>query len=171
MASTGDSVIDLLKSDHRRIEARLTAMETASHPDERRRLANLLIIEAVRHGVVEEMYLHPMAEKSLPHGADRIEAEANEHAKIEKKFDELEETDAASRQFQALVTALRTEVHEHVLDEEHSLFVWVQQCTDLSARIEVGKRLKAFLERTPGFARGPGLTRRVREALGGRRYR
>ncbi|MCW2865453.1 MAG: Hemerythrin cation binding domain protein [Actinoallomurus sp.] len=170
MDSSAESVIDLLISDHRRMEGRLLELRRTPDAGERRRLADQLVIECVRHSVIEEIYLHPMIEKALPHGADRIAKETMEHVAIERRFEELERTDTAGRQFEDLVTALMAETHQHILNEEHSLFTWVVQYTNPSELAEVGERVQGFEDDVPDVTAGPGLTRRVRQVLGGRRH-
>ncbi len=158
-------MIGLLIGDHRRIEERLLELERTSDPAERRRLTDLLVVECVRHSVAEEVYLHPIVEKALPRGADRIAEEVRDHAWIEERLEELERMDMAGRGFKALVTSLRAETHQHVVNEELSLFTWVEQYTDPLASVDAGDRMKALENTDPHVPGGPGLAGRVRRSL------
>jgi hemerythrin HHE cation binding domain-containing protein len=165
MVLTVDSVIDLLIDDHRWIEDRLLELGATSDPEERRRIADLLVVRSVRHGVIEEVYLHPIVVKTIPHGAGPIAEEELERLGVERKFDELERADTAGYEFQALVTALMDEVAQHHLNEEYSLFPWVAQYADRSEAAGIGERLQGFEHAIPDVSGGPGLGRRVRQAL------
>jgi hemerythrin-like domain-containing protein len=161
-------VISVLIGDHRRLEEPLRRLRAAVDADERRRLAEEVTLGLVRHSVAEEKYLYPAVRKALPHGDISAGKRIASHTMIIEILKELETIDAASPEFGALTTELINEVHQHIADEDYSVFPWLaQRLNDDETLIQLGKQIQAFFNSTPPVTSGPGLVDRVREQLCG----
>jgi hemerythrin-like domain-containing protein len=162
------ALISVLIGDHRRLEEPLRQLRAAADADERRRLAEEVTLELVRHSVAEEKYLYPAVRKVLPHGDISAGRRIASHAVIVEILKELETIDAASPEFGALTTELVNEVHQHIVDEDYSVFPWLaQRLNDDEALIQLGKQVQAFFDSAPPVTPGPGLVDRAREQLCG----
>src|SRR5438128_3950565 len=85
MTQTQQDLIDVLVTDHREVDELFADLEGASSDAQRRRrLADVVIAELVRHSVAEEMYLYPTVRKALPHGDQVADHDTAEHADAEQ---------------------------------------------------------------------------------------
>ncbi|MFE5112368.1 hemerythrin domain-containing protein [Streptomyces sp. NPDC056663] len=180
----GGNVITELTIDHREVDGLFERIEAQPVGDkQRRKLADEVTIELVRHSVAEEMYLYPAVRKHVE-GGDRIaDKELSDHAAVERHLQELERLDADDPQFDHLVAKLRLEVSEHVRDEEERLFpLLAAACTPealdaLGDKIRMAKKMAptrphpSAPDTPPGnklLGPGVGLVDRARDLLTGR---
>ncbi|MEU8424211.1 hemerythrin domain-containing protein [Micromonospora sp. NPDC048835] len=177
-------VVDILLSDHRQIEAVLVELATRQGDHEhRRRLADVVIAELVRHSVAEEAYVYPIAREVLPDGHEIADREIAEHADVERTMKELEAADPADPRFDELLARLTSTVRDHVTEEERELFPRLRAATAREELVEVAARVTAIKKFGPTrphpgnpehppanrlLAPGIGLVDRLRDALSGR---
>jgi hemerythrin superfamily protein len=183
MAPEAD-VISLLIEDHREVERMFVDLESGDgSPEQRRDLADRVIIELVRHSVAEEQYLYPVARETVARGDELAEREIGDHVAAEHVMKSLEGVDAGNPAFDHLVGQLIADIRAHVAEEERELFPLLREaCTeeklvDLGAKVRRAKRLGPTRPHpstpdTPPFNRllapGAGLVDRLRDALSGR---
>lgn len=160
-------LIDVLVTDHRRVETLFTELETGdAEPDHRRDLVDVIVAELVRHAVVEELYLLPTVRELLPDGDQVAERELRRHADAERIMDTADPDTAA------LVAAARA----HIEEQERDLLPRVRQvCApdrldDLGRRAEAAKRIAPTRPHPHAPANrlgaaGTGLVDRVRDAM------
>jgi hemerythrin superfamily protein len=185
MATQDDDVIAVLKHDHREVQEMFARFGEISATDaqERRELADAVIIELVRHAVAEEQYLYPAVRRYLPDGDEIADKEIADHAAAERTMKELEEIDAGEKQFDDVFGRLVFDVQRHVHDEEDNLFPRLatacdaETLRDLGRKVERAKRIaptrphpvapdKPPLNRLVGP--GTGLVDRARDLISGR---
>ncbi|MFE9927314.1 hemerythrin domain-containing protein [Streptomyces sp. NPDC005774] len=180
----GGNVIAELTTDHREVEALFAQIETQPVGDPRRRkLADELTIELVRHSVAEEMHLYPAVREHVEGGDEIADKELTDHAEVEQHLKDLEGLDAEDPQFNHLVAKLKLEVSEHVRDEEDRMFpLLASACTpevldDLGGKIRTAKKTAptrphpSAPDTPPGnklLGPGTGLVDRARDLLTGR---
>src|SRR5215470_5346672 len=99
-----------------------TIGSTADDPAHRRREADAVIAELVRHSVAEEEYLYPTARRALPDGNQVADDEIAEHAEAERLMKELEDPDATGTDFARVLSQLMSAVRHHIEEEENDLF-------------------------------------------------
>ncbi|RJL32415.1 hemerythrin domain-containing protein [Bailinhaonella thermotolerans] len=182
MRDHGESVIEILTTDHREVEGVFHRLENGrlDDPAERKNLAQQAIIELVRHSVAEEMYLYPATRKFVPNGDVIADREIADHAAAERVMKELETLEPDAPRFEPALRELMTEVRRHIQDEESNLFpLLVQHCDpeellDLGRSVERAKKLAptrphpSAPDRPPLnklLAPGAGLVDRVRDAF------
>lgn len=174
-------MVDLLVEDHHEVESMFQELEAGSGtPDERRRLAHVVVAELVRHAVAEEQHLYPTARRALPDGDREADREIEEHAAAEQKMRELERLEATEPRFEELLSALMADIRHHIFEEERSLFPRLRGACDEAELAELGKKLewaKAVAPTRPHpdapdtppanriTAPGAGLVDRVRDGL------
>ncbi|MFC0029217.1 hemerythrin domain-containing protein [Micromonospora chaiyaphumensis] len=181
---TERDVVDVLMTDHREVEAIFVELESRQGtPEHRRRLADVVIAELVRHSVAEEAYVYPAARKALPDGDQLAEHEIAEHSDAERTMKELESLDPSEPRFDELLTQLTATIRHHVQDEEADLFPRLraacarEELVELAGKVEAAKKSAptrphpAAPDHPPAnklLAPGTGLVDRMRDALSGR---
>ncbi|KWV31149.1 hemerythrin domain-containing protein [Micromonospora rifamycinica] len=183
-AGTEQDVVDVLTADHHEIATILVELESRQGSAEhRRRLADVLIAELVRHAVAEEMYVYPAARRALPDGDQLAEHEIAEHAAAERTLKELEPLDPSSARFEPLISHLTKTIRHHVREEEAELFPRLRAAVAHEELVELAERVQAAKRHLPTRPHpgtpdhppanrllhpGAGLVDRIRDALSGR---
>lgn len=137
------NLISVLTRDHRRIVDLLWRLPM-THGTQRRRLANELSSELIRHAVAEDLYLYPAVPAVVPASAVDAARETGAHARIERLLAELAQTPPDSLTFDALVTKLKCEVDRESLHEEADVFPWLARYCDPQMLIHLGEEIQAF---------------------------
>jgi hemerythrin-like domain-containing protein len=184
-ASEGRDMVEILKHDHREVEAMFRGLETmrgAQAGKAKKQLVAKATIELVRHSAVEEMYLYPAARKVLPDGDGLADEEIAEHAEAERLMKDLEDMPLGT-DYDAKLDKLMAAVRGHIKEEEQVLFVALskacspEELSDLGEKISAAKKLAPTRPHpdapdTPpaNMLAGPalGLVDRVRDAMSGR---
>ncbi|WP_188194779.1 hemerythrin domain-containing protein [Nonomuraea sp. SYSU D8015] len=184
MAENRRSVIEILTQDHREVEDMFTQLTAETDPEKRRRIADDVTIELVRHAIAEEMHLYPAVRRHVPDGDAIADKELSDHAEIERVLKELEKMDTATgADFDTLVRRLVEDVTSHVRDEESNLFPALARHATPDDLLELGKKVESAKAKAPTrphpsapdrpplnklLAPGAGLVDRVRDRLSGR---
>src|SRR3954470_10345942 len=111
-------VIELLEHDHREVEEMFAEFEKATDPQERRTIADKIIIELVRHSEAEEQAVYPAMKKALPDGEQLVEHEIDEHSEAEVIMKQLDGMDPQNPEFGVLMAQLQSAIREHIQEEE-----------------------------------------------------
>ena len=184
MTPTGRDVISVLTEDHREVEGMFVRIEQiAPGNPERKRLADLVVRELVRHAEAEEVYVYPAFRRFLPDGDAIADREIDEHSAAERSMKQLERLAADDPAFDRLLAQLMTEVREHVAEEEGDYFPLLAAhapAADLETLGRAVTTIKKVVPTRPHPAApdrpplnvmlGPavGLVDRVRDLVGGR---
>ncbi|MFC9462838.1 hemerythrin domain-containing protein [Streptomyces sp. NPDC056983] len=182
----GGNVIAELTVDHREVDELFIRIEAQPARDTRRReLADELTVELVRHSVAEEQYLYPAVREHVEGGDALADKELEDHAEAERLLKDLEGCDADDDQFDMLVAKLKSEVTEHIRDEEARLFPLLaaactpQELEALGDKVRMAKktaptRPHPSVPTTPPGNKivgpGVGLVDRARDLLTGRKH-
>ncbi|MEV4196159.1 hemerythrin domain-containing protein [Streptomyces toxytricini] len=179
----GGDVVRELTADHDEVKEFFGRLETATDGGERRRIADQLTIELVRHSVAEEQYLYPAVREHLDGGDLIADKEIADHTRVEEMLKELESMDPDEARFTSCVAALRTEVLAHIRDEEENLFPTLRHNCSQEALDELGDRIRRAKKTAPTrphpgspstppanklLAPGMGMVDRVRDFVTGR---
>ncbi|WP_406290253.1 hemerythrin domain-containing protein [Streptomyces sp. NBC_00209] len=180
----GGNVIAELTTDHREVDELFAKIEAQPVGDEqRRKLADELTIELVRHSVAEEMHLYPVVRRFVDDGDDMADEELEDHAKVEQHLKELEGLPADDPRFDHLVAQLKLEVTKHVRDEENRLFPLLAAAVSPETLDQLGEKVRAAKKTAPTrphpsmpdtppgnkiLGPGAGLVDRARDLLSGR---
>jgi hemerythrin superfamily protein len=177
-------LISVITKDHREVEQVFTELESRrGTPDHRRRLADHVITELVRHSVAEEQVMYPAARRHLDDGDELADHEIEEHAEAEEVMKQLEDVPAEDPRFDHLLGELMKDIRHHIEDEEKDLLPKLQEaCSreelrDLGAKVVRAKKIAptrphpSAPDRPPAnliLDPGVGMIDRLRDALGKR---
>lgn len=176
-------VIELLEHDHREVEQMFAEFESATSAEDRRAIADKVIIELVRHSEAEEQAVYPVMAKKIDGGKDLVEHEIDEHSKAEEIMKKLDGMPADDPQFAVLMNQLKAAIEEHVQEEEGIAFPKLRQASSAEELEKMGsvvQKLKKVVPTHPHpmapdhppfnalLAPGAALVDRVRDMLTGR---
>ena len=183
MAHGGDIIAELT-ADHREVEGLFQQIESlpSGHRD-RRKLADEMTIELVRHSVAEEQYLYPTVREHIEGGGPVADKELADHARVEQALKQLEGCSVDDPEFDRLFMSVKQEVTAHVEDEENNLFPKLRQACGQDMLDTLGDRIRTAKKMAPTrphpaapdkppfnklLAPGAGLVDRVRDFVTGR---
>lgn len=177
-------MVSVLVKDHEEIKSYFRQIEAAPDGETRRRVADELTAEVVRHAVAEEMYLYPAAREALPHGDQLIDEELKEHAEAEELLKRWEGVDGDDPEFMTIYRQIRAGLLHHIDEEEEpKLFPEMQalcspqQLQELGEKIEKAKKLAPTRPHPSAPDEPPmnkvlgapvGLVDRIRDKMSGR---
>jgi len=178
--------LELLSSDHRKVEGLFRQFEQMKEADDDSRVAvaQRICAELTVHAQVEEDLFYPWLRENLDDTEMVAEAEV-EHATVKRLIAEIMPVAAADEAYDAKVTVLSEYIKHHVKEEENEIFPEVagkeeeldelgqemharkaelKEETGLAAEDEAAEEMKGM---APG--RGSKRTRPQREAQSGSR--
>ena len=122
-AGTGGSasVIDLIKSDHRKAEALFAQYDQATEPEEKQKLAWQLIKEISEHGAQEEMSIYPWMKQRDPATARVVDHGIHEHQRLKEDLAKLDKLTVEDAEFDATVQRVWADLSHHIKDEESKI--------------------------------------------------
>jgi hemerythrin-like domain-containing protein len=180
---TVPDVIELLEKDHREVEQMFAEFERATDAQERRTIADKIIIELVRHSEAEEQAVYPAMAKSIEGGKEMVEHEIDEHSRAERMMKDLDGLDPSDPTFGVLMQELMTAIRHHVQEEEGEAFPKFRQSVSKEELDKLGSVVAALKKVVPThphpmapdhppfnalLAPGAALVDRVRDMLTGR---
>lgn len=137
----GGNVIQELSTDHREVEELFQQIENeTANATTRRKLADQLTMELVRHSVAEEQHLYPAVRRWVDGGDDIADKEIADHSEVERLLKELEGCQPDEAQFDTLIAQLKSSVTAHVRDEEDRLFRLMADSCPAETLDELGGR-------------------------------
>lgn len=133
--------INLLKADHREVEALFEDFEKAKGV-EAQQIAQSICEKLTVHTQIEEELLYPAAHEAMETDDDDMVYEAEvEHTGAKFMISQIEESDSSDPQFEAKVMVLSEYIKHHVKEEEKELFVALKETeVDLD---DLGEKLEA----------------------------
>ncbi|GAA5167953.1 MULTISPECIES: hemerythrin domain-containing protein [Amycolatopsis] len=141
-ATDKTDLISVITTDHREVEQIFQELETGEGtPDHRRRLADHVITELVRHSVAEEQLMYPAARRYLDNGDELADHELEEHAEAEQVMKQLENVPADDPRFDQLLGDLMKDIRHHIKDEEEDLLPKLQQACSAEELRELGEKV------------------------------
>ena len=176
-------VIELLEHDHREVEEMFADFDNATTPEDKRAIADKLIIELVRHSEAEEQAVYPVMAKKIDGGKDLVEHEIDEHTKAEKLMKQMDGLDAGDPQLGVLMGQLKPAILEHIREEEGEAFPKLREAVSKDELDKLGTVVKGLKKIVPThphpkapdhppfnalLAPGAALVDRVRDLLTGR---
>jgi hemerythrin-like domain-containing protein len=181
--ATVPDVIELLEHDHREVEETFGEFERATDPQERRTIADKIIIELVRHSEAEEQAVYPVMARTIEGGKELVEHEISEHSEAERIMKDLDGMDPGDPKFGVLMTQLMAAIREHIAEEEGEAFPRFRQSVSTEELDKLGTIVQGLKKIVPThphpmapdhppfnalLAPGAGLVDRVRDLISGR---
>ncbi len=137
------NAIDLLKSDHREVEALFKAFENAGNGRTRQSIVGKICAALDAHTKIEEKIFYPTVKKELKKLAPTINEGIIEHTGAKKLIRELKAMSSTDEYFEPKVKVLKEYITHHVKEEESQMFPKVEDSElDLVALAERMQTLK-----------------------------
>lgn len=120
------SILELLKRDHRKVDAILAAIESAGSDEQREQLFAQLVGEIEIHAQSEEDVFYDTldADAQLE---ERLDDARHEHDEIDHLLEEMDEIGSAGAEWIGKLRDLRQLIQHHVDDEENRIFPRAQE--------------------------------------------
>jgi len=136
--------LNLLKKQHREVEALFRKARASKEPTERMNLFKQIDRDLRLHSIIEEEIFYPELKRRAEKSEERLEvAEAyEEHGLVKITIESLEKLDPASEQYQAKLAVLNDLVLHHVDEEEGTMFKMAHRLFDKAELEEIGSRLE-----------------------------
>jgi hemerythrin superfamily protein len=148
------NALQLLKDDHRTVEALFTRFEGLGPRAFKRRrdVVDKIIEELSVHAAIEEQVLYPQVRERIPDLEPDVLEALEEHHVVKWTLSELEGMDAQEERFEAKVTVLIESVRHHVKEEESELFPQIRKALSRTELERMGAELaqaKRLVPRRP----------------------
>ena len=142
--------IQLLKKQHREVEALFTKIAKTGSAEQRRALLDELASTLKLHMTIEEAIFYPAVQELPTKKAEEMALEAyEEHAVVKLVLAELPSVDPEDERFDAKMTVLSELIEHHVEEEEDEMFKTAKKLgtAELNA---LGDRMAAEVEAVKG---------------------
>ena len=155
MPSKNPNAIDLLKHDHREVEALFREMEATDSDEKKLELGRKICIELLMHAQVEEEIFYPASKEVLDEDETDMVAESTvEHTSVKKLIEDINGMKPDDELFDARFKVLKEQVQHHVEEEENELMPAVAETgvdlEELGRQIEERKEtLKQKMDKPP----------------------
>lgn len=136
--------IEMLKGEHRSVEALFERFEKADSASIRRKVFEQIADALAVHAAIEEKHFYPAVNAKATE--DLLLEAAEEHLEIKRVIADLLALDASDETFEAKVKVLQEDVEHHVGEEEGELFPRVEKIFET----EQLETLAAEMQQTEG---------------------
>jgi hemerythrin superfamily protein len=127
------NALDLLRRDHRHVQALLKKMEKAEAEDEQRQLCEQIVDELRTHTEIEERVFYPYLREATAR-EDLFQEASIEHETAKQLLEQLPQEQPGTPRFKAMAKVLAEYVQHHVQEEESEIFPQVEKTgVDLKA--------------------------------------
>jgi len=133
--------IDLLKQDHRKVEALFKKFKAADNSRTKLALAKEICEELDTHAKVEEKLFYPTAKRDAPESTDDVNEGIVEHEGIKRLVKQIPTMSVSDELFESRMTVLEEYVKHHVKEEESTMFPKVVE-GDVDLKV-LGEKLEA----------------------------
>ena len=123
--STRQDALELLKRDHREVEALFTRYKSAADVAEQAAVAERVCLLLKVHMRVEEEIFYPAARRRIE-DKELVNEALVEHQAAKDLIEEIESADAGDPMLEARMQVLSEQIEHHVQEEENGLFPEVQ---------------------------------------------
>jgi hemerythrin superfamily protein len=135
------NVIELIKSDHRKVESLFSEMEKAKDSEEMQILFDQIYTELTLHAKVEELTLYPSM-RNYDETHDMVEEAEEEHIEARELLEEIKSMSPSDPEFKAKIEELREAVQHHVEEEESEILPSVSDSMDEQEMKELAKEFQ-----------------------------
>jgi hemerythrin superfamily protein len=146
--------IELLKRDHRLVEALFKDYEAGKDGRTKAGIAKRVCAELDLHAKAEEKSFYPAIAQQVKKAEDLVDEAFVEHAGMKRLVKEIQTIGAGDDMLDARMKVLKEYVRHHVHEEEHELFPKVEK-SDIDLAV-LGEKLMATKERLQKSAQRAG---------------
>lgn len=143
--TTDVDVIQILESDHRRIDDLAERLDSVTDTEEIRRLYVQIVEELLAHESVEQQVVFPAFRALLDEaGDDTLDRRIGEHEELNELLAEMRDLDPCGFAFVKRASALLQEVEGHFACEEESVFARLRAELTSDEIAALGERVEAL---------------------------
>jgi len=130
------TVIEQLRSDHRRINTLFHQYELDEHtPETRTAVLQQIQRELLRHTALEEEMVYPIVRQALTESEQQLVRDSVQaHSRIKELLQQLDGRSSDEEDVQELIQELQTCVRQHVQEEEQEILPKVEKRADAALR-------------------------------------
>jgi hemerythrin superfamily protein len=141
--------LELIKSDHREVDALFAKALDEGTPAAQRRAAIAKVVQALTvHAEMEEAIFYPALRKAGGKDErDSVLEAAEEHGVVKDLIAKIEQSRGRDETLTAKVTVLQELVHHHVQEEEGTIFGEARRALGAERLQQLGEEMQRFKER------------------------
>lgn len=139
-AKGGASVVQLIKDDHRSVEADYARYESTKDPAERTRIAQLVIKKISQHGAQEEMSIYPWMKQHSPKTAHMVDHGIKEHARLKQDLALLDGMKSTDPLFDKTMKRVWEDLSHHIKEEESDILPTLEKIASASDLSSLGAK-------------------------------
>jgi hemerythrin superfamily protein len=151
-SKTATPVLDMLKEDHRKMEALFEEFEQAKDARTKQRIVEQALQELDVHAKIEESLVYPAIREALRDEEDSLDEALEEHHIVHVLIRELKRMKPSDERFDAKFTVLSESVKHHVEEEESEMFPKAEDAEidwdDLG--VKISRRKEQLLSKSSG---------------------
>jgi hemerythrin-like domain-containing protein len=139
--------IELIKEDHRRVEALFEEYEAFGDDayEQKKDIVDTIIEELEAHTEMEETIAYPAFREALDDEGDKkVEEAYAEHDVAKNLIEEIKGLDPQDPQYEAKVQVLKENVMHHVEEEETDLLPSAEEAVSGEEMARLGEEMQAF---------------------------
>lgn len=140
--------IELLTSDHRKVEFLFAQLEGATDADTARQAAEQIIRELSVHAVIEEQVLYPAAREAFG-GNGLVDHSLEEHQTVKELLAQVDGEPVDDPQTRQTFAQIQSAVEEHVGEEEGKLFPQLREKLSADRLAELGASMEKARQMAP----------------------
>lgn len=134
-------VLELIKADHRRVEALFSEIEGTDDTHRLYECFNQLYNALNVHAEVEEQIFYP-AIRQHQGTKELVDSAQEEHGEAKQMLEELASLSPTSAEFQQKIGELKRVIQYHVQSEENEVFSQVRDCMSEEERTKLGREFE-----------------------------
>jgi len=132
--------LELLRKDHREVEALFKQLDKARTAATRRRVFEKIADALAVHATIEERHFYPGVKAQATE--DLLMESVEEHLEIKRAIADLLELDADDETFEAKAKVLKEDVEHHAEEEEQELFPKVEELIDEETLVSIAEAMQ-----------------------------
>jgi len=152
------SVFDVLSRDHQEVKHLLSELESGpaasagASPEQlaqRKKAAQVLVIEESRHEAAEQMYFWPAVRERLPDGSHLADQAISQEQEGKEVLDKLDQADAGDGQFESLLGEFIAAGRDHIAYEENQVWPKMRAALSKAEADELGSKIEQAKKTAP----------------------
>lgn len=142
-------LFDVLEADHIEVKSLLHTIGASSETEQRRKLAETLVIEESKHEAAEEIHFWPAVRRYLVDGDRLADTAISQEEDAKLVLDGIDKAEPGSPAFDELIGRFQQAAQKHIAFEENE--VWPKLLAVLGPRQldELGTEIEAAKEKGP----------------------
>ncbi|WEW57326.1 hypothetical protein PRK78_002791 [Emydomyces testavorans] len=124
-------ISDVIKSDHREIEACYDKIVNSTDADAQTRWQNQFTWELARHSIGEELVVYPAFEKHISNGKELADKDRQEHQVVKELLKQFQNMKPSDPKFMTTIKSLMDNLSRHIKEEEEQDLVRLEEALEV----------------------------------------